>query len=260
MKFKEWLMTEWKDIFGLDRVQDYKRTLITDNAPPIKVIKMAEVMTRLGERLLGPKKVYQKNISELQWGESDGAMKAVLGPYGFIKIILRKMTHDLEGNPRWICEKVIPVPEKYVDKEPTLIEEIYQELVAIDQKMISSPKNEYDLEKLASKVSYKAQMNMPIWFIYEGIRKLNDNNYLIYFSCKGQGAGKLQILNRLVEYIIDLSYDNKTGLIKSVGRAIETKLRGHNWQLGAADWIEYFTPTQTTELITENIVTLLKGF
>src|SRR5277367_4313863 len=56
--------------------------------------------TKFGEKTSRPNDFF----GELQWGDNVGALQVVFSPYGGVKAALRKLIHDQEGNPTWICK------------------------------------------------------------------------------------------------------------------------------------------------------------
>lgn len=261
LDFKDWFISEGKDIFGFDKDKVIFDKPQNDNQPPVHNLNLEYVTKLLLRRYLGIRPIKQLDFCTLQLGEDAGAIKLTFSPFGSIKATIRRMIYDLMGESKWICKKVNLINiEDSTGKEENVAENLFEKINSLDNQLLESPKSEYDLENFVLHLTTKVKINSPKWFIYEGLRQLNDNNYLIHFSCRGQGNGKLKDPRRLIEFIIDVSYNRKSGLIKVMGSNVDTSMKGHHWELDNADFNEYFTPSQPMNEIIEAVVNLFKVY
>jgi hypothetical protein len=61
----------------------------------------------------------------------------------------------------------------------------------------------------------------------------------------------------LEQFYIDMSYNQKTGMIRSMGVGVQSPTRQHTWTIQPSEWDEYFSNTQPEEEIIERFKSLL---
>jgi len=263
--FKGWLMNERKDIYGFEKEKKPKDPLLTYGSPIIPIDPEIVINTML-RTAFNNEMPFSKFPDEIQWGKNVGALKMVITPLGSFKSIIRKLVTDLKGNRIWSCKRIIPYKDilhanQMFDEE--LATEILKEIETISKEGIEAPEKEYDrLEKLTNKISIvcRRKDNMPEIFIYKGIKQIKKNeNYLIYFECAGHGV-ESPGSGRIEQFIIDMSYDSKTGLIRSFGHDVQSKTRQHLWYPQPSEWDEYFSSKQSETEIAECIGAALSTY
>jgi len=250
--FKEWLLSE--DIFGFEKI---KNSIVSKKKREDYIVRIDpdiifEVMMK---RKIGEYEPFSDFHDQIQWGKDPGAIQMVVSPLGSFKNITRKLQIDLEGNKVWVCKKIMPYKEiLHADREldEKLAEEFLEDLDKIYKEEIESPSKEYkNLERLVIKVSNYSRRKdiIPKIFIYRGIKQIKKNeNYLIYFECRGHGVESPGSA-RLEQFIIDMSYNPSTGMIRSFGHNVESPTRGHLWYPEPSEWDEYFSSSQKEDEI-----------
>lgn len=259
--FKNWLLRE--DIFGFEKLitNEPKKT---EEEYPIVPIKINLVMDSLLKMPLNDTLPKLKFINQIQWGEHNGAIRMVISPLGSFKSIIRGKQTNLEGNESWICKRIIPYKDIMMAKiqdDENLAYKLFEEIEEIKQ-LESAIGNYSNLENLVIQLSNKCQNEnvLPKLFIFRGIKEIKHNeNYIIYFECKGQGvetpgSGRLEIFS------IDMSYDPKTGLIRSYGHDVQSRTKGHSWTPQPSEWDEYFSPAQSSKEIIDCICAALSTY
>ena len=176
---------------------------------------------------------------------------------GGVRVVLRKLIHDLQGDPRWVCKKVIEVKNMYDQYPDKLIFQLQESLTHIDSEGLDAANGDYqNLERLvlrmASELRRKTTQKI---FIYEGIRVLKqDHNYIIHFGVTGMGRQR-QDQKRLDQFAVQVEYSKKTGLIKIAGNELGDQISKHRWIYDPSEFIEYFSPHQKEEDINQAILT-----
>jgi hypothetical protein len=248
--FRDWLsnLKEYAD-FGFEKNKTKPKSANGTDLP-IKAVNVEAVIRQMREQKVGEKFSQQRYFSDLQWGEGVGAVRMVISPFGGTKAIFHKLTTDLSGDPLWICKKVVEIKEKYDnDKEGSLEVDLLHALNEVDQGGVDAPNSDYeDLEDLTIRMSSRIRRDMPQWFVFEGIRKVDDNQYIIRFGCRGQGQGRLP-MKHLWEFIVDVSYNAEKGYIRTIGCDVKTQIKHNDWALGHAEFNELFVPSQPMEEI-----------
>lgn len=259
MRFKQYLK-EGKDIFGFDNefgLAQKKLAVIDDM--PIDPIDSEIFLSELNRLKIGTKRPLWDWHNKVQWGRSVGAVQADVSPIGSSKVVLRRLTSDLEGEPVWVCKKIMRLNDIGVNKnEVSVAYNIYNLLTEIDRQLIDAPERRYDnLKKIAQSLQIGLSINPPEIFIYEGARQISDNYYLIYFTYRGAGSGGSF---KAEQFNIQLSYDPKRGLIRSWGNEVVSEKGQRSWELNPSEWDEYFTPSQPIEEIVDAIKTAFSAY
>lgn len=261
--FKDWLLSE--DIFGFEKRNAKKITKnkIEDYIVRIDPDIIFEVMMK---RQIGGYEPFSEFHDQIQWGRESGAVQMVVSPLGSFKNITRKLQVDLQGNKVWVCKKIMPYKEilhsdRQFDEE--LAEDILEDLDKIYKQDIEAPSKEYkNLERLVIKISNVLRRKdiIPKILIYRGTKQIKKNeNYLIYFECRGHGVESPGSA-RLEQFIVDMSYNPLTGMIRSFGHNVESPTKGHLWYPSPSEWDEYFSSSQKEEEIADCISKALSTY
>lgn len=264
--FKRWLVNERKDIYGFEKERKPKQEALPDQETPIIPIDPEIIINTMLKVPLNNEMPFSKFHDVIQWGRNVGAIKMVISPLGSFKSIIRKLIPDSSGNKVWACKRIIPYNDLlHVDQmfDEKLAINMLEEIKSISKEGIDAPEKEYDrLEKLTKKISIvcRRKDNIPEVFIYKGIKQIKKNeNYLIYFECAGHGVESPGSA-RIEQFIIDMSYDPKTGLIRSFGHDVQSKTRQHLWYPQPSEWDEYFSSKQSDTEIAECIGAALSTY
>jgi hypothetical protein len=127
-------------------------------------------------------------INEIQWGTEPGAVKLFVDTG--LTFYIKKFNHDLQGTPRWVTKRMFQLNRHgYGGLEDAVAQEIFEHLEKYYRKDIDAPQKNYDeLENLVMHISNKLKRTSKDIFMYEGIKKLTDNNYIIAFGVRGHGV------------------------------------------------------------------------
>ena len=253
--FKLWLE---RDIFGFD--QDIKST----NTPkqdekPLKRFDI-EILTNFLETMNLPGKLPKvKYVNEIIWGENVGAVRVKIGPT--LQLQIDKCCTDLQGSAIWTTKKFYQINRAgYGGYEKNVGMEVFEEVKRIDAEGIDSPSQEYsELPNLAVRIANGLKRLARDIFIYEGIRKVNETNYIVRFGVRGQGV-EARDHQRVIENLTDISFDRKSGKIKIINHSVKTNVGGHFWKILPADQNWYFMPSQSKDEIVEVIGNNLKWY
>lgn len=258
INFKDWLLKE--DIFGFEKNKTEKSFEEKDKDPIIRID--AEIITEaLSKMNLNGQVPFSAFPDEIQWGKNPGAIKMVISPLGSFKNIIRKLQIDLEGNQVWVCKKVIPYRELlHVSKQfdEDLAIELFEIIEETNKQDIESFSKDYNnLERLTIKTSNKIQANLPKLLIFRGIKEIRKNeNYLIFFEYRGHGA-EAPGSARVEQFVIEMNYNSKNGVIRSMGYEVQSPMKGHRWIPQPSEWDEYFSTSQSEEEISKCISSAL---
>ncbi|NIQ16415.1 MAG: hypothetical protein GTO02_19085 [Candidatus Dadabacteria bacterium] len=230
---------------------------------PLQPLNIEYIINSLKNKMFGEKYAIPNNFfGELQWGYQDGAIRLSFGPYGGTRAVLRKLSHNLEGDPVWICKKVIEVKDFYDETPDKLTFKIDESLSEMDHEGIDAPNQGFKgLERLAIRLaSHLRRHTTQKIFMYEGIRVVRENeNYIIHFGVTGAGRQR-RGQKRLDKFYVQTEYSNQTGVIKIAGTELGDKISQHRWILDPSEFVEYFVPGQPEDEINDAVLALLNCF
>lgn len=263
--FKEWLVSEWSDIFGFEKPPRKESTEKDYDGPimPIKAEMLIETMMKENLRGQEPFSAY---ADQIQWGRSPGAIRMVISPLGSFKSIVRRLQLNLEGKEVWVCKSIIPYKDlmhSNLKFDENFAMDLFEKIERISEDQIEVPDREYrGLRDLTVALAHKCRMKntMPSIFVFTGVKEMKeDRNYLIEFECRGHGV-ETPGSARVERFVIDMSYNPKTGMIKSFGHDVQSPTKGHRWYPQPSEWEEYFSPNQKREEIIEAISSAFKTY
>lgn len=260
--FTDWLITEKKDIFGMEREIERQRTNAVVKETPTTHLNSDIILTELSKWPLGAKiakRSWMYNIVE--WGDQPGAVKVDFSPWGSWKINILRLMEDLQGNPVWICKGVIPLKKIEENKnEIAIANELYEEVKKIDTTLLEMPMGNYkNLENFIRSLGSKIKITAPSVFLFEGIREVDENNYIIYMGVRAHGVER-RGHRRLEQFDINVSYKPETGIIRVIGHDISSPIRQHLWEVKPSEWDLNFSPNQSREDIIKMIATTLSTY
>lgn len=259
LSFKNWLLEH--DIFGFEkdiRKEDPSQSEL-DNKP-IKQFDTDLMIEYLSKRKLGVFKPVVNFMNEIQWGDRSGAVKLIIAPkYSFT---IKKLGFDLEGHSRWVTKKFFQLNRRgFGGFEEVVADEIYDEIETASSTPLEAPQKEYDqLSNLVQNISTKMRRVAKDIFIYEGIKKMNNNNYIIIFGVRGHGL-EAPSQRRVEEVLTQVMFDERAGVIRITNYKVLSKVGGpHSWILQPSDFDLFFFPTQDRDEISETIATQMKYY
>lgn len=263
--FREWVLSEGKDIFGFrgekphpDKGEAYDGPII-----PIKADFLIEEM--LKSKINGME-AFSAYPDQIQWGSHPGAVRMVISPLGSFKSIIRKLHTNLLGENVWVCKMVMVYKDimhsNFIFDE-AFASDIFDKINGIYAEEIDAPNPDYStLGNLASKVyrSCLKKGNLPDIFIPMGIRTLVPNrHYTMHFECRGHGV-EAPGSSRLEAFLIDMVYEPAAGMIRCFGRGVQSPTKGHLWYPQPSEWDEVFSPSQDEQEIVSSISNALSTY
>lgn len=241
--FETWAIQEGKDIFGFERNAEIPQITKTSEEPQ-QAIETDLIMTRLSKYTLGSKMPMREWQNEVQWGVENGAIKIYLSPLGSLGAYFKRRGFNLLGQETWFCKEVYPFRHLKENAADTLPEELFEIAKRIDLTNPESANGNFEeLESLVYALGSEVRRKAPEIFVFEGIRKVSDFNYLIYMSLRGQGVEAPQHA-RVEEFVINVSYNKSKGILKCFGHDVQSQTKQHTWTLQPSEWEFYFAPTQ----------------
>ena len=268
--FREWLAKTPEDLFGIDPdqniSQEERRMRRAENYDTpgntlSPTLLMSELMKMGPINNKAPQRIWNDVVG---YGDHErpGALMATMTPAGSIRINVRKLAMDLEGNKVWTLKKVISLVDQIDQKdrgniaETGLAYEYHEAIEKIDSANIDAAKNDFkNTEHLALKIAAIARRQHPAVMHYAGIRKHEENHYQIYFQYRGHGqGGDTPRQSTMEQFDIHVKYYTSRGVIRSWGSEVQSPKRGHRWKLMPSEWDEYFMPTQPMQEIAEAVI------
>jgi hypothetical protein len=258
ISFQNWLLREFKDVFGFDNKIAFQDA--REDTNPTKTLNFDILSERLMQHKVGEQNPHMKFINEIHWGDGPGSFRFLLGPK--LDAMIQRKVEDFNGTPRWITKKIWKINQKGTGgQEETIIHELLEYLAKLDSKPLDSPKRDYrELESLVYNMASSIRRTARPIFIFEGIRKVNDNEYIIRLNVRGQG---LQAPNqqRVEENQTHVVYNPNTGMIRLFNFKLASDIKkGHNWQLMPPDFDCHFCPTQPRDEIVETISNVMHWY
>lgn len=257
--FKNWVVSEGLDIFGFESrsKQNVQKADAYDG--PITPIDAEILIETMMKETLHGQQPFSKYADQIQWGRNPGAVRMVISPLGSFKSIIRKMQLDLEGSEVWVCKSIVPYKDLMkanVKIDESFALELFKKIEEINRQEIESPNKEYKGMKnlVLSLANHCLNKDIkPEIFIFCGVREIKkDENYLIEFECRGHGV-EAPGRGRIEKFLIDMSYNPSTGMIKSFGQDVQSPTKGHKWYPQPSEWEEHFSPNQSQKEIIQAI-------
>jgi hypothetical protein len=254
--FKSWLIKEGKDIFGFESDVIIPAKKVNEERPvnTLDIDLITEILSRYN---LGELQPFSKFVNEVQWGHTTGAIRLLINQK--LKFMVERLGVDLAGNERWYCKKIFQVDRRGEGgKEEIIAQELYDFLKEVHSNKIDSPKSGYkEFEDLVAKISEDVKKVAAPIFIFEGVRKVSDYNYIIRMSLRGQGVEAPQH-KRVEENQTQVVYDDEAGIIRLSNYNVVSEVgREHKWSIDPMDHVWYFMPTQNEKEISETIANVM---
>ena len=77
---------------------------------------------------------------------------------------------------------------------------------------------------------------LPEIMIPIGIKTIKENQrYIMHFELRGHGV-EAPGSARVEAFMVEMSYDPKTGMIRSFGHDVQSPTRGHTWIPQPSEW------------------------
>ncbi|NCA14139.1 MAG: hypothetical protein EBS89_08410, partial [Proteobacteria bacterium] len=178
----------------------------------------------------------------VQWGTEAGAIRVSASPLGSLRLMTRRLTHDLLGEQMWVCKGVLPIRD-YRDqhKEVALAHEMHESLERLSREPLEAPVPDYDgTERLAWRLWHTTKKRHPSYIMFPvSLRKQDENYYKLVYEFRGQGAGSPYNgkTGRSEQFNIDLVYYPKSGFLRCLGYDIDSPrrtTRTGSWRISSA--------------------------
>lgn len=264
LKFRVFL-EEYRDIFGFDaelkRASDKTKPLDENPIQPFNSVRMLE---HLADKPVGTsKKGFQEFSNLVQWGTNPGAVRVRLGSQ--YTVYLERLIHDLEGNKVWLTKKVYKInTDEYKQYVESVSDALHDEIGKIALQNIDGAQKKWQgLEDLALAIKEEINDYANDHFVFDRIRKVNDNNYIVVYHVKGGGVGALQnprSQGRINQIISDVNFSETTGLIRVMNTSVQTGDEGVSWHIMPSFFEGMFAPTQDPKEIATAVATSMKWF
>lgn len=261
LSFRQW--TEgWQD-FGFPDDRPTKKDAVNEpeTQEPINGFNLEYLRDMLVERSIGPLQPQSHFVNEVVWGDYQmGSIRCRSNPQ--LGVALERLGIDLQGEPRWYCKKYYQINrEGFGGHEPTVTQEIYQQLHRVYEEPPESPKNEVeDFENLVLFIAERMRKVMRPVFMMEQIRRATDHRYIICCNVRGNGVqspGQHQVFRNLTE----VSFLSNEGVIRIFNQNVHSKVgRGRSLQFDQSDADFVFFPTQSRDEIADPIATKLRFY
>lgn len=253
--FKTWL--EFKDIFGFDKNTSVEKTY--QNDMPIKSFDLEKLFSMLASKKIGTHEGRSNFINEVQWGSNTGSIKCWCGTG--LNLMIDRLGNDLNGHPVWYTKRIFQINRGgYGGYEDIVANEVLDEVQVINKEETDSPKKEYEkLENLVMQMADSIKRNAKNIFIFEGIKKISDSNYIIRLGVRGHGQ-QAPGQQRVEENQTSVIFEKEKGMIRILNYNIESGMGQHEWAIEASDTDLNFFPTQSNSEIIETITNTLKWY
>ncbi len=256
--FEMWL----ENIFGLSKKESGKAVVKADDLP-IKNLSVPKMMDYLSEQTIGTKEGKVAFANEVRWGVGPGAIRVTVSTsYG---VFMERLGKDLLGDDVWITKKVFQINDdvERMGYEYILSEDITQHAKIIDSKLLDYPKSKYDVRPLAINTANKLRQVARDMFMFNSLREITENTYVIQFDMMGAGVGAIGGSNydRSLENLVFITFSEQTGVIKLINTDIESNV-GQNmiWRMQPSDVNMSFFPTQNIDEISETMAVTFRWY
>jgi|688.fasta_scaffold21308_10 hypothetical protein len=227
---------------------------------PIRQFNIELMMDLLGKKRLG---VFEANVpflNEIRWGDQPGAIKLEIDTgYTFY---IKKLAMDRQGSPRWVTKRMFQLNRQgYGGMEDVVAQEIFEHLQKYSTQNIETPSDSYDgLDGLVGSIYDKIKRTGKAIFYPEGVRKLNDDAYIIKFGVRGQGLESTGH-TRVEQNQTMVTYDRSAGTIRVTNYNIKSPVgKRVSWNIYPNDLDLYFFPSQDRDEISETIAVHMKYY
>lgn len=243
---------ENKDLYGFTSSIPESEVI---NDLPIQSIDIDVLMDLVAETKLPD--IHRPFSNVIHWGSNPGAIRIRLTPNQ--AIIIERMTIDFKGKTTWIAKKLFKIKtHEYAHKEEIIADDIQEHILNIAKTPFDVPTQGFKrLLSLTKEIASNVRNSNP-YFKVRDIRKINENNYQIIMNVSSHGIGDISGNYRggpIFEAVIDMSYNDETGLIKAIFQTVEKS----SWVIDIPYWISEFTPTQSDKEISKILATAVNN-
>lgn len=249
----------YPDIFGFDKTE--KVIPKPENELPIQPFYLNKMLDSLERQKIGGLFSWRPFEDQVQWGKTSGAIRARLTPNQ--GVCIERLTNDLEGSRLWVVKKLVKIKtDQFQNYEDSVATEVADLVKEVARESVDSAARGYDqLFSLTKKIAEQVKNNANRMFVYQEIKKINDDNYNILMSLPASGVGSIvnkHRANLTAAGIIDVSYDKNTGAIKTILTTVDIQDEGSAWEIDVPYFMGMFAPSQSIDEISKVVINGLK--
>ena len=257
------------DIFGFQDIDAKKALDMAGDTPedemPVKPFSVQWLMDTLARKSIGNRiKSNHAFLDQVQWGGNEiGGVRVRLTPN--ITIFIERKIVDLEGTNTWILKNVFkPKLKEYAGKEEFVAADVFKSVEKIYFDKLEVAAERYEVLNLAKRLSSRVRAHAPDLYIFQDIKEVRKDYYIVYFNLRGMGVGKLASRTRNVtqtpEATIDVHFDKKRGVIHIIVSTVSIGQDGGDWEIDIPYLDAFYAPTQPKDDIIDTVLTALKYF
>lgn len=250
-------MREGKDIFGFEGRGGKAVPPAEEDDRPVMGLHADVIVEYMMSQSVDGVEPVMEFSNHIRWGKGHGAIEMVISPFGSYKSIIRRMQPDLEGRNVWACKRVIPykdILDANLEIDEKLGMVIMEQVNKVRGEDTESPSHEWGgMRSLVRRMGGFLQRRdvLPEVFIYTGTKEVEkDRKYLLSYELKGHGV-EAPGSSRVEQFLIDMVYDPKTGMVRSFGYEVQSPTSGHLWYPQPSEWDEFFSSGQKQNEILE---------
>lgn len=261
LNFKIW-MEDWRPPrrWNSPRTSDAEEQPDPKKGLPIVPFNIGFVTRSLAKHEVNNLYPRMKFTNEVHWGDGPGSMRMYIGTG--LNVVMERMAIDKSGKNRWITKKVFQINQAgYGGFESAVVNEILDQVYDLYESRQDSFIEEYDgLESLTQKVYETVLRTAKPIFRGQGIKKVDDDTYIIRLLITGMGNGAAGGSKILENHTI-MRYDRETGIIRMINTNIEASPGSTGqWDMMEADTDFKFLPTQPADEIAETLANTLHWY
>lgn len=262
--FKQWLEAIDLDIYGADELDAKVRKPAQADDDPIQALAVTRIMKHLLKLRIANIKPIERFDDEIRWGEHSGSVRVKLTPNA--SIVISQATNDLNGNIVWVCKGFYHLDaEKFTGHEEALAKEIYEKILEVAKQPIDNTTTNYTgLINLVKEVARMLRVQLPEIYTYDEIKQVSIDEFIIMFSVRGVGHGKVvrqrQRGGNSPFMNVDISFNPNTGCIRVILTTTTIAADGGGWDIDIPFFDEKFMPSQDSKNVIAPILTAIRFF
>lgn len=258
---------EFNDIFGFEELRNKKADVAPPDEQPIQPFAISGLLDHLLRKRLGETEATQRFTDEVRWGNSTGSMRIKITPMR--SIIISRLSNNLQGENIWICKKFYSIDSSnFTGHEDTVANDIFKQVEKIAYEPVDAAVRDFsNLYALVQHIAKDTRSKIPGMFTYDDIKRISESDYIINFSIRAMGVGKLSRRGTagrratLMPFMqVEVVYMNATGVIHVVLSTVSISPEGNGWSQDIPFFDEKFMPSQSKEEIEKVIVAAITYF
>jgi len=267
MRFKLFESGKLADRWGFEEIEARKEKpeKPQDDDKPIRSFNVQWMMDVLSRKKInGRIKATDAFLDHVTWGDMDGAIRVRLTPN--IEVMIERRTTDLEGAKTWVLKRFFkPKLEEYAGKEEEVSKEVFEEVEGLYKEAIDSASENYgNLLSLSKRMADRIRTHAPLIYDYQDTKEVNKDYYVIYFSIRNAGVGKLvsrsQRGSLSPEVTIDVNFNREKGLIRVIISTVSYGAEGQGWEVDVPLLDSFYAPSQNKDEIIDTVLAAIRYY